>query len=98
MGPIGLTSDVLVFQSRSNAHALPIPIAMRVGRKSQENILSQPRRQVDQFGSRQLDLSGKVSYMYRINEPLQATDANQFEIRSYFAGGEQARSGHSNIE
>jgi len=92
MGPIGLTSDVLVFQSRSNAHALPIPIAMRVGRKSQENILSQPRRQVDQFGSRQLDLSGEVSYTYRINEPLQTTDANQFEIHSYFAGGEQTRS------
>ena len=90
MGSIGFIFDVLVFQPRSNAHALPIPVAMRMGRKSEENILTQPRRQVDQLGSRQLDLSDELLYVYWINEPLQATDANQFEIRSYFAGGEQA--------
>ena len=73
-------------QPRSDAHGLPIPVAARMGGKSEENILSEPWRQVDQFSSRQVDMSRKVAYPHRINEPLQALDADQFEIGSDFAG------------
>ena len=85
-------------QPRSDAHGLPIPVAARMGGKSEENILSEPWRQVDQFSSRQVDMSRKVAYPHRINEPLQALDADQFEIGSDFAGRKQARPSHSNVE
>src|ERR1700760_1227031 len=38
--------DVQVFQPRPDALRLPVPIAMRMNRKSEEDILSNPWRQV----------------------------------------------------
>ncbi len=55
----GIFFNIQVFQPRSDTHRLPFPIAMRMNWKSEQDILSNPRRQVDQFWSRQLDLSRK---------------------------------------
>ena len=98
MGPIGFIFDVLVFQPRSNAHALPIPIAMRMGGKSEENILSNPWRQVDQFGPSQLDLSRKILHSNRKNKSIEAAYALEFDIHGEASRYEQARSGHSDVE
>ena len=76
----GILFNVQVFQPRPDTHRLPVPIAMRMNWKSEQNILSNPRRQVDQFRSSQLDLSGKVGYPDWIDEPLKTTDTFQFDI------------------
>ena len=47
----GIFDHVQMFQPRPDALGLPVPIAMRMNWKSEQNILSNPRRQVDQFGA-----------------------------------------------
>ena len=47
----GIFYDLQVFQPRPDALGLPVPVAMRMNRKSEEDILTNPRRQVDQFGA-----------------------------------------------
>ena len=94
----GIFDDVQVFQPRPDALGLPVPIAMRMNWKSEEDILTNPRRQVDQFGSGQLDLSGKVFDANRKNESLKATDAFQPDIHSDFSRHEQTGSRHADIE
>ena len=49
--PFGIFYNVQVFQPRPDALGLPVPVAMRMNRKSEEDILTNPRRQVDQFGA-----------------------------------------------
>src|SRR5580704_15631748 len=90
--------DAQVFQPRPDALRLPVPIAMRMNRKSEEDILSNPRRQVDQFWSCQLDSNRKVFHANRKYESLEAADALQPDIQSDFAGGKQTRIRHSDIE
>src|ERR1700694_1089545 len=45
--PFGIFDYGQVFQPRPDALGLPVPIAMRMNRKSEEDILTNPRRQVD---------------------------------------------------
>jgi len=90
--------DIQVFQPRPDALRLPVPIAMRMNRKSEENILSNPWRQVDQFGSRELDLSRKVSNANREDESLEATDALQSDIHPEFSRDQQTGPRYSDIE
>ncbi len=81
-GTLGSSATFRYF-SRGPTHCrLPVPIAMRMNWKSEENILSNQRRQVDQFGPGQLDLSRKVSNANREDEPLEATDALQADIHA----------------
>ena len=96
--PFGIFDHVHVFQPRPDALGLPVPIAMRMNWKSEEDILSNQRRQVDQFGSGQLELSGKILYAKRKDESLKATDAFQTDIDPDFSGHEQTRLGNSDIE
>ena len=72
---VWIVRDVQVFQPRPDALGLPVPIAMRMNWKSEEDILTNPRRQVDQFRPGQLDLGGEVFNANRENESLKATDA-----------------------
>ena len=96
--PFGIFDHVQVFQPRSDALGLPVPIAMRMNWKSEEDILTNPRRQVDQFGSSQLDLSGKVFNANRENESLKATDALQPQIYADFSRHEKTWPGRANIQ
>src|ERR1700730_10836874 len=95
---LGIFCDIQVFQPRPDAFSLPVPIAMRMYWKSEEDILSNPRRQVDQFGANQLDLSHKILNANREDESLQATNALQSNIHSEFSGHEQTRSRNSDVQ
>ena len=95
---LGIFCDIQVFQPRSDAFCLPVPIAMRMHWKSEEDILSNPGRQVDQFGTAQLDLSGKVVNADWEDESLEAANALQANIHPDFSGHEQTRLGNSDIE
>src|ERR1700736_2159462 len=75
----GIPFNFQVFQPRPDTHRLPVPIAMRMNWKSEQNILSNPRRQVDQFRSSQLDLSGKVVHPDWIDEALKTADTFQLD-------------------
>ena len=86
---LGILCNVEVFQPRPDTHSLPVPIAMRMNWKSEQNILSNPRRQVDQFWSSQLDLGRKVWHSNRIDEPLKTTDTLQLNIYAQVSGNEQ---------
>jgi len=88
----GIFRNVQVFQPRPDALCLPVPIAMWMNGKSEENILSHPWRQVDQFWSRQLDLRHKVWHANREDESLEATDALQPDIHSDFSCHQQTGS------
>ncbi len=78
----GILFNFRVFQPWPDTHRLPVPIAMRMNWKSEQNILSNPRRQVDQFRSGQLDLSGKVVHPDWIDEPLKTADTFQLDIHA----------------
>ena len=73
--PFAIFYDVQVFQPRPDALGLPVPVAMWMNRKSEEDILTNPRCQIDQFGPGQLDLGRKIFDANRKNESLEATDA-----------------------
>jgi hypothetical protein len=88
--PFGIFDHVHVFQPRPDALGLPVPIAMRMNWKSEQDILTNPRCQIDQFGPGQLDLGGKVFNADWKNESLKATDAFQPEIYADFSRHEQA--------
>ena len=96
--PFGIFDHGQVFQPRSDALGLPVPIAMRMNRKSEENILSNPWRQVDQFGPCKLDLSHKVSNANREDESLEAADALQSDIHPEFSRDQQTGPRYSDIE
>ena len=95
---VWIVRDVQVFQPRPDALRLPVPIAMRMNRKSEENILSNPWRQVDQFGPCELDLSRKVSNANRKDESLEATDALQSDIHPDFSRYKETGPRYSDIE
>jgi hypothetical protein len=84
----GILFNFQVLQPRPDTHRLPVPIAMRMNWKSEQNILSNPRRQVDQFRSDQLDLSGKVVHPDWIDEASKTTDTFQFHIYAQLSRNE----------
>ena len=75
----GILFNVQVFQPRPDTHRLPVPIAMRMNWKSEQNILSNPRRQLDVFSAHPARLELKVVHPNRIDEPLKAADTFQFD-------------------
>jgi hypothetical protein len=91
-------SSSQIFQSQSRALCLSVPIALRMSGKSEENILKNPWRQVDQFWPPELDLRRKIADVNRVNEMFEATDALQLNVDSQYSGDNQPDAGDSGIE
>ena len=73
---------VSVFDPRKYALAdsLAIPVAMRMGRKGEQDVFPHGLCQVHHFGAGQFDLAGEIGDSQRVAEVLQTGDALELEI------------------
>ena len=77
---------------------LAVPVAMRVGRKGEQNVFADGLCQVDGLRAGQFQLAGKFVDRQGKAERLEAIDALQLEIDAQLAGGEKAISAEPHIE
>jgi len=77
---------------------LAVPVAMRVGRKGEQNVFADGLCQVDRLGAGQFDLAGEFVDSQWKAEWFEAMDALQLEIDGKLAGGEKTISTQPDIE
>src|ERR1700751_5345454 len=69
---LSVFADMQITQPRPDTLCLSVPVAMGMYGKNEENILTNPRRQVDQLRARQRKLRRKIFHAYRVDESFKA--------------------------
>ena len=70
--------------------SLTVPVATRMGRKGEENVLSNGFRQIDFLPTGELYLNGEIIDGNRQPEALQAADAGAVHLCAQPPGGKEA--------